>query len=156
MKVRRWMNEPPITTTPELPVYLAHRKMVENNIRRLPVVTGGGKVIGIISERDARTVLLPDEISTPDGEIVPQENPYIVRDVMTRAVIVVGPEDTIAEAVRVMHDHKISGLPVVEDGRCIGVITIHDLLEVLSAALDRHLNEVNEEILAAAKPSSGS
>ena len=70
----------------------------------------------------------------------------VVKDVMARDVVVVHPGDSIRTAVRAMHDHKISGLPVVETGRCVGVITVQDLLDVLSAALDRHLNEVNEEI----------
>lgn len=154
MKVKRWMNHPPITTHPELPVYLAHRKMVENGIRRLPVVTDRGRLVGIISERDARTVLLPREITTADQEIVPQDEPFLVRDIMTRVVVVVHPDDPINDAVRAMHDHKISGLPVVDGGICVGVITVQDLLEVLTAALDRHTNEVKDEILRGIPPAA--
>ena len=49
-------------------------------------------------------------------------------------------------AAVLMHDKKISGLPVVDDGKCVGMLTVQDLMEILVAALDRHLNEVNEEI----------
>ncbi len=146
MNVRRWMSSPPITTYPDMPVYLAHRKMVENDIRRLPVVSGDDQIVGIISERDARTVMLPEEITTRDQKIFPTDDPDFVKQVMTRSVLVVHPEVGIREAVRIMHDHKISGLPVVENGRCVGVITVHDTLEVLMAALDSQINEVNREI----------
>ena len=148
MNVRRWMSSPPIVTFPDMPVYLAHRKMVENEIRRLPVVNDEGSLVGIISERDARTVLLPEEVTSRDSEIIPPEDPDLVKSVMTRSVIVVHPDDSLSQAVRVMHGHKISGVPVVEKGACVGVLTIQDTLEVLLAALDRHANEVNREIQA--------
>lgn len=146
MKVRRWMSQPVITTDPEIPVYLAYRKMLENDVRRLPVVDDDGRIVGILTERDARTVLLPHEVRAlpvpPDAE-----NPTLVRSAMTRTVFVVGPEERLVDAVRIMHDRKVSGLPVVEKGRCVGIITVQDLLEVLLAALDHRLNEINREIL---------
>jgi acetoin utilization protein AcuB len=146
MKIERWMSRPVISTEPELPVYLAYRKMRENEIRRLPVVDDDGRLVGILSERDALTVLMPHEV---DAAPVPPEamNPALVKDAMTRTVFVVSPESDVVEAVRIMHDRKVSGLPVVKGGRCVGMITVQDLLEVLLAALDRHLNEINEEIL---------
>jgi len=146
MKVRRWMSQPVITTEPEIPVYLAYRKMLEYEIRRLPVVDEEGRLVGLLAERDARTVLLPHEMNAPP---VPPaaENPVLVKNAMTRTVFVVSPEEPIIDAVRIMHDRKVSGLPVVEHGRCVGMITVQDLLEVLLAALDHRLNEINEEIV---------
>jgi acetoin utilization protein AcuB len=140
------MSQPVITTEPEIPVHLAYRKMVEHEIRRLPVVDEKGYLVGILSDRDARAVLLPHELDSPPG---PPEatNPALVKSAMTRTVFVVGPEDSVLDAVRILHDRKVSGLPVVEHGRCVGMITVQDLLEVLMAALDRHLNEVTEEII---------
>ncbi|MGH2570094.1 MAG: CBS domain-containing protein [bacterium] len=146
MKIERWMNQPVLTTEADIPVVLAYRKMRENEIRRLPVLDDDGRLVGILSERDALTVLMPHEI---DAAPVPPEamNPTLVRDAMTRTVFVVSPEADVVEAVRIMHDRKVSGLPVVTNGRCVGMITVQDLLEVLLAALDRRLNEINEEIL---------
>jgi acetoin utilization protein AcuB len=146
MKIERWMNQPVLTTDPDVPVVPAYRKMRENEIRRLPVVDDEGRLVGILSERDALTVLMPHEI---DAAPVPPEamNPALVRNAMTRTVFVVSPDADVAEAVRIMHDRKVSGLPVVKNGRCVGMITVQDLLEVLLAALDRHLNEINEEIV---------
>ena len=147
MKVRRWMSQPVITTETDIPVHLAYRKMMEHEIRRLPVVDEEGRLVGILSERDARTVLLPHEIASPPVPPEAAENSTPVKSAMTRTVFVVGPEESVLDAVRIMHDRKVSGLPVVEHGRCVGMITVQDLLEVLMAALDRHLNEVTEEII---------
>jgi acetoin utilization protein AcuB len=141
------MSSPVLTTSPDLPVKLAYRKMVENEVRRLPVVDDEGRIVGILSERDARTVLMPEELAAGPTRAEEDTSPVLVRSAMTRAVFVVGPEENIADAVRLMHNRKVSGLPVVEHGRCIGMITVQDLLEVLLAALDRHLNEVTEEII---------
>jgi acetoin utilization protein AcuB len=141
------MSSPVLTTSPDVPVDLAYRKMVENEIRRLPVVDDDGSLVGILSERDARTVLMPHELTAASRRADFDTNPVLVRAAMTRTVFVVGPEENITDAVRIMHNRKVSGLPVVEHGRCIGMITVQDLLEVLLAALDRHLNEVTEEII---------
>jgi acetoin utilization protein AcuB len=132
------MNAPVLTTEPDIPVHLAYRKMVENEIRRLPVVDEDGNLVGILTERDAR----PDGPATAEAA---GDTP--VSRAMTRTVFVVGPEESIVSAVRIMHDRKVSGLPVVEAGRCIGMITVQDLLEVLLAALEGHRNEVTEEII---------
>lgn len=147
MRVRRWMSRPVISTEPDVSVLLAHRKMVENEVRRLPVLDENGRLVGILSERDARTFLLPQELRAFRGTPAEEGAPVLVHEAMTRTVLVVHPDSTVAEAVRIMHDQKVSGLPVVEDGRCVGMITVQDLLEVLMAALDRHMNEVNEEIV---------
>jgi acetoin utilization protein AcuB len=145
------MSHPVLTTGPDIPVDLAYRKMVENEIRRLPVVDEEGRIVGILSERDARTVLMPQELTAASSRAAAMDtSPPLVRSAMTRTVFIVGPEDNISEAVRIMHNRKVSGLPVVEHGRCIGMITVQDLLEVLLAALDRHLNEVTEEIIEGA------
>lgn len=52
----------------------------------------------------------------------------LVRDVMTSEVVTVGPEATVAEVARLLTEHRISGLPVVEDGRVIGIVSEADLL----------------------------
>lgn len=146
MKVRRWMTQPVITTQPDVPVALAYRRMIENEIRRLPVVDDDGRLVGILAERDARTVLTPRELRA-EADPGDADSHAPVRDVMTRTVFVAMPDESVASAVRIMHNRKVSGLPVVEDGACVGMITVQDLLEVLLAALDRHLNEVTEEII---------
>jgi acetoin utilization protein AcuB len=146
MKVERWMSSPAITVDPDVPAALALRKMMENEIRRLPVVDEDEGVLGIVTDRDLRAALPPLGMPRAEGPFDPAAEGRPVRELMRHAVTVVTPEDDIRHAVQLMHDMKISGLPVVQGRSCVGVITITDLLEVLSAALDSAWNEVNSEI----------
>lgn len=146
MKVKRWMTAPAITTNPYMPVHLAYRRMIENDIRRLPVVDDDEQLVGILTDRDARGALTPRDLGHVSGVLQESEESPAVQNVMTRTVFVVSPNDTIRDAVQIMHDRKISGMPVVEGRRCVGVITIQDMLEVLLTAMDHHHNEVTDEI----------
>jgi CBS domain-containing protein len=114
----------------------------------MPVVDEDGQLLGLVTDRDLRGVLLPYALPHPSRPYEPAPDDPLVRDVMRKAVAVVTPRDTVRDVARLMHDLKVTGLPVVEGRRCVGVITVQDLLEVLVAALDMQRNEVNEEILA--------
>lgn len=97
-----------------------------HGIRHLPVVEGG-KLVGIISDRDLRDVSPPRD--TPD-----QENTlgYVrVREIMTADVVTVHPLDTIEQAACVIYERNINGLPVVADGELVGIITSTDLVRTL-------------------------
>ncbi len=146
MRIERWMSSPAITIAPEIPASLALRKMMEHEIRRLPVVDDDGRLLGLVTDRDLRGSLEPWSVPHPSRPYEPAGADPPVKDVMRKAVAVVTPRDSVRDAARLMHDLKVTGLPVVEGRRCVGVITVQDLLEVLVAALDRQGNEVNEEI----------
>jgi acetoin utilization protein AcuB len=146
MKVERWMSSPAITVTPDIPASLALRKMMEYEIRRLPVVDEDGGLVGLVTDRDLRGIVPPASMPHPSRPYEPAADDPPVRDAMRKAIAVVTPRDSIRDVARLMHDLRVTGLPVVEGRRCVGVITVQDLLEVLVAALDAHLNEVNEEI----------
>jgi CBS domain-containing protein len=148
MNVERWMSSPAITVTPDIPASLALRKMMEYEIRRMPVVDEDGHLEGLVTDRDLRGVLYPWSLPHLSRPYEPSPDDPPVREVMRKAVAVVTPRDGIRDVARLMHDLKVTGLPVVEGRRCVGVITVQDLLEVLVAALDVHANEVNREILA--------
>jgi acetoin utilization protein AcuB len=146
MKVKRWMTAPPITTHPYMPIHLAYRRMIENDVRRLPVLDDDEHLVGILTDRDARSALSPQDLGRVSGEVHDTDDSPCVKDAMSRTVFVVAPNDTIRDAVQIMHDRKISGMPVVDNKRCVGVITIQDMLEVLLTAMDHHRNEVTDEI----------
>jgi len=160
MKVERWMSSPAITVTPDIPASLALRKMMENEIRRLPVVDEEDQLLGLVTDRDLRGVLFPWAMPHPSRAYEPSPEDPPVQNVMRKSIAVVTPRDSIRDVARLMHDLKVTGLPVVEGRRCVGVITVQDLLEVLVAALDVHANEVNVEIRTsdapdAARPRTG-
>ncbi len=90
--------------------------MKRHAIRHLPVAEGG-KLLGLVTESSIRQYARPEELSRA------------VREVMILNPITVSPEATIDEAARLIYRYKIGGLPVVENHRLVGIITITDLLE---------------------------
>ena len=104
---------------PDASVYDAIKVMAEKSIGALLVVEGG-QLVGIISERDyARKVILQGRSSktTP------------VREIMTSRVIYTHPDQNIEECMAVMTEKRIRHLPVLEQGRLVGVISIGDLVK---------------------------
>jgi len=59
---------------------------------------------------------------------------------------VVAPSDGIRAAIELMHDRKITGLPVVQGRRCVGVITVQDVMEILLVAMDRHAEAIEDTL----------
>ena len=115
MLVGKRMSKSPATVTPEDYLANARAKMQEGNFRRLPVVKDG-QLVGIVTDRDLR-----------------QHMGYLERTkvnaAMTEALITVTPQTTLEEAAQVMLKHKVGGLPVVEDGKLVGIITTSDILQ---------------------------
>ena len=108
---------------PAAPVYEALLRMAEKNVGAL-LVLDAGKCVGIISERDyARKVELHAR-SAQDT---------LVREIMTERVVFVRPEQTAEECMALMTEKRIRHLPVLEDDRLIGVISIGDVVKALIA-----------------------
>ncbi len=118
-------------------VLSALRAMAEKHIGFL-VVVDDGKLLGVLSERDyARKVVLAGRAS----------HDTLVRDVMTRDVISVSPGDRCADCMRLMDQHGIRHLPVVDSGRVVGVISIRDLLAEVVTHHERVIMELETERL---------
>ena len=95
----------------------AETKMKDGGFRRVPVVHEG-MLVGIITDRDVRQYKgVSDKVR--------------IHSVMTHPVSTVTPKDTIETAVRLILQHNIGGLPVIQDGDLVGIITTRDLLRVL-------------------------
>ncbi len=110
-------------------------------IRHLPVVSGG-KLVGMITDRDIRR-----NLPSPTHSLGIHELSYLleklqVQTVMTREVISVTPETSIQAAANLLLGHKIGGLPVLDGERLVGIITEVDLLKAL---LEREQGEGQEE-----------
>ncbi|GJM43376.1 MAG: hypothetical protein DHS20C21_02180 [Gemmatimonadota bacterium] len=145
MRVERWMSSPALTVTPDIPASLALRKMMEHEIRRLPVVDDDGDLVGLVTDRDLRQVLLPHLIPRQDEPYESADGDLPVGKVMRRAVPVVRPSDSIRDATELLHNRKMTGLPVVQGRRCVGVITVQDIMEIFLVALDRHAAALEED-----------
>ena len=106
---------------PEAPVLDAIRLMAEHHVGAL-VVMQREELLGIVSERDyARKVILLGRSSAHTG----------VREIMTTPVITVSPLSTLDECMRVVTQQRVRYLPVIENGRVIGVVSIGDLIKAV-------------------------
>jgi len=129
MLVRDTMTPNPITIAPDTAVPEAQRIMRERKVRRLPVLDGSGKLVGIVSENDLRHAS-PSPATTLDvWEINALVAKIKVSQIMTRNVITVTEETSLEEAARLMADHRVSGLPVMHSDRVVGMITETDIFK---------------------------
>jgi CBS domain-containing protein len=121
---------------PDEPVYEAIRQMAERQVGAL-LVLEGDRIVGIISERDyARKVILRDRASrtTP------------VRDIMTAEVISVTPHETVQSCMQLMTRHRIRHLPVVEEGRVRGMLSIGDLVKAVIGDQQQEIEQLQRYI----------
>ena len=121
MKIRdilRHKGHDVVTASTGDSVLQAVRVLVDHNIGGV-VVVDGGEVIGILTERDILRLVArrPDELQALE-----------VGQVMTRDVIKLVPDDDLAHVMEVMTENRIRHLPVIEEGRLAGIVTIGDVV----------------------------
>jgi CBS domain-containing protein len=109
-----------VTISPEATIEEAMRLLIDQRISGAPVVDRNGKLVGIISEYQLLEVVYDPELKAQH-----------VSDFMTRNVITVDPEALLASVANMFVLHRIRRLPVVQDGRLIGVIARRDLLQYI-------------------------
>jgi acetoin utilization protein AcuB len=130
MFVQDRMSSPVTTVSPDTPFQEALRLMREHKFRRLPVVNAEHKLVGIVSERD-----LLHAAPSPATSLSVWEMNYLlsklkVEQLMVPRVVVVTPDTPLEEAARLMVEHKIGGMPVVDTQRnVVGVITETDIFK---------------------------
>jgi acetoin utilization protein AcuB len=131
MEIVRWMKHPVQSVKPYDSIQHARHVMEEHRINQLPVVAGG-RVVGIVSDRDLRDAF-PSVLGdltrkpTPDPAVVPVES------VMTRNVLALGPHDTMIAAARLMRRERVGAVPIVDGTRLVGILARSDLLDAFVA-----------------------
>lgn len=109
------------SVTSDYTVFDALKVMGEKNIGALPIIEEG-ELKGIFSERDyARKIVLHNKSS----------HDTLVKDIMTANVITVSPDDTIDQCMELMSNRRIRHLPVVNEGKVVGLLSISDLVKVI-------------------------
>jgi acetoin utilization protein AcuB len=123
MLVRDIMTSPAVAIPAHTTLQDAYRTMREKGIRHLPVLEGND-LVGVITDRDLRLAT-----SSLAPSPFPPGSP--VSTVMSRAPLTADPGDPVEDAARIMREKKIGCLPVLDDGRLMGIITGLDLLDAL-------------------------
>lgn len=134
MRVGDLMSRTVISAPTATPVVEARALMLRERIRHLLVVSEG-RLEGIVTDRDIRLNLPSPATSLSVWELNHLLARLTVADVMTKSVIVIDAERDAREAARIMIDHKIGALPVLDRERLVGIITETDLLRAFVGSL---------------------
>ncbi len=127
MTVRDLMTISCVTAPPPMGVLEARQLMLEKRIRHL-LVTDGPKLVGIVTDCDIRLNLPSPATSLSVWEINYLLARMTVGSVMSKNVVTIGSGAEAREAAQLLLDHRIGALPVVDQGRLVGIITETDLL----------------------------
>jgi CBS domain-containing protein len=151
--VAHLMSTDLFTVRPDDLVDLAASVMEWRHIRHVPVEDDEGRLVGLISHRDLLRLLAQGLLSRSAKEVT-------VKEIMIRDLMTVAPETPTIEALTLMRQRKIGCLPVVENGRLIGIVTAYDFLSLSAEIIEKQLggstmdkveNEPRTEIRASLK-----
>lgn len=124
------------SVSPAATVFEAIKLLAEKNIGALPVVDGD-KLVGIFSERDYTRKIALEGRSSRDTK---------VREVVSSPVFSVSPQHSIEDAMRVMSEKHIRHLPVLEEGRMVGLVSIGDLVNWIISAQNSTIDQMEAYI----------
>ena len=120
MQVKEVMSRRIIAISPEETVAVAARLLSQHNIGALPVCSRDGRLRGMVTDRD---IVLRCVAPEADPKSVP------VKEIMSRRLAAVAPEDDVRQAARLMARRQIRRLPVVADGNVVGMVSLGDLAQ---------------------------
>jgi CBS domain-containing protein len=132
LTVRELMTDRPRVTTPDTPLVEAALQLVRSGVGALPVVDEERRVVGMLGERE----LLRQLVRTLGGRdvrngLAPERGVNTVRDVMTRQVMCVSPEQSVSEVAALMINKDVDRVPVARSGELVGFLTRGDIVRKL-------------------------
>ncbi len=131
-KVEQFMTTDLFTVTEDEPIDLVASLMDWEKIRHVPVEDRDNRLVGLVSYRSLIHLMA-------QGELSKRDDPIPVSEIMKRELTTVEPGTTTLEAVRLMKEKGIGSLPVVRDGRLIGIVTERDFMDIASVLLKEKL-----------------
>lgn len=133
LTVRQFMTPDPITLAPEDSLMQALELMRLRNVHRIPIVLEG-TLTGLLVEGDLKRAE-PSMLSQSQEEFtrIMEETP--ISRIMIRDPVTIAPDSPLLDAVQMLHGSKYNSLPVVEEGRLVGIITANDMLRALIQVL---------------------
>jgi CBS domain-containing protein len=134
MLVRDVMTSEFVSVRPQSPVKHAIQLMHAHQITAMPVLDEDGALVGVVSEADViRGSMIPDRRAHEiPVELEPSSLAATVADVMTPAPVTIRSDQDLATAVERLADTQVKSLPVVDDGRVVGMLSRRDLIAVLA------------------------
>ena len=147
MKAKDIMTQPAITVREETTLEQVARTMLEHRIGCLPVIDANGSIVGIVTESDfsekekcvpfstfRAPQLFGEWFSPAEVETVYHAARLIaVRDIMTRPAATVSEDASIHDVMTLMLEYDVNRIPVVRDGKPVGIVARHDLLKMMIA-----------------------
>jgi len=129
--VRQWMSRPAIVAPMTMVLPEARRLLQQHRIRRIPVIDAEGKLVGIVTEGDINRVSESHVTDVRDYNLYHRVGDLPIGEIMTRDPVRVTPDMPIIEVARLLLDHRIGGVPVMEGERVVGVVTESDLFRLI-------------------------
>jgi acetoin utilization protein AcuB len=137
-RVRDFMTRDPITLREDDLLRQAVEIVMVRRVRHIPVLDGSRRLVGIVTDRDIHgTLPSPLSAAAPEEYEALLETTPLAR-IMTREVVTVGADDLAAEAVETLLATKIDGLPVLDEGRLVGIFTVRDALRAYLELVRAH------------------
>lgn len=148
MKARDVMTANVVTASPETQVKEIAQRLLDHRVSALPVVDGDNRVVGLVSEGDLMRRLEGDEgerrswwlalLASPreDAADFVKAHGRHAEDVMSREVVTVEEDASVAEIARLLETRRIKRVPVLRDGRLVGIVSRANLLHGLAASKD--------------------
>lgn len=155
MKVEELMTADVVTVGPDTPIREVAAVLVERGISGIPVVAHG-QLLGVVSEAD---ILAKEKGRSPrggalgrlltmNGEAIRlKEDARTAFDAMTAPAITIAPRDSVSEAARLMLELRIGRLPVVDDGRLVGIVTRADLMRAFHRTDEQIEHEIRQDVI---------
>jgi CBS domain-containing protein len=157
--VRDVMTTPVVSVHPSTPLKTVARLLAEHRFRILPVVSRTGEVLGVVSERDFllkqrgsdgvdRLKLGPFSVAGAETRRQLQKiEAAVAGEAMTSPAVTVVADQRIDDVAGLMLDHGVGSLPVVEDGRLVGIVARSDLVRLFTASDEQLAESVRQDIV---------
>lgn len=137
LKVRDVMTPNPVTLSPEESLMEALQLMRLRKIRRVPVVSADGTLVGLLTEGDLKRAE-PSTLSDTQEQFMTVMEGTQVNRIMIQNLVTATPDTPLIDAARTLFRNKYGALPVLEDEKLVGMLTDHDLIGALIKVIESH------------------
>ncbi len=131
------MSPNPVTLSPEESLMEALQLMRLRKIRRIPVVSAAGKLVGLLTEGDLKRAE-PSTLSDTQEQFMAVMEGTQVNRIMIQNLVTATPDTLLIDAARTLFRNKYGALPVLEGEKLVGMLTDHDLIGALIKVIESH------------------